>query len=263
MAINNIELGYGGNATIDGHYVLVTSGGLSKALNMPFVTPYDTPVGEENRTKVKMGDGVYSYSGNLSFDMSLDAVENLISNSFLVRNNEFDVLIGDGHKGYSISKCKFDSVSFSASVGALFTGTVSFQSTDDFTKNMGGPAKKYMFDDELSNQLVKYWHTGAVGVESFTVSISQSITPVYLNVDDQDPQYLRAGLWDLTFEISAWDDWYEHQTLKLGKRRINILTGESTAWNYNYGGQNETGSHSHTYTAYAINNSDREFFTIT
>jgi len=263
MAINNIELGYGGNATIDGHYVLITSGSLSKSLNIPFVNPYDAPATEDDRTKVKMGDGVYSYSGSLGFDMSVSAVENLINSNFLVRNNEFTVALNDGHKGYTINNCKFDNVTFTSSVGALFTGSIGFQSIDDFTENAVGPEKKYLFDDAPENQLVKYWHTGASGVESFTITISQSLSPVYLNVVDQGPQYIRAGLWDLTFEVSAWDSWLEHTSLKLGRRTINILTGEHTAWNYNYGGQNETGSHSYTYTAYAANNSDSKFFSIT
>ena len=114
----------------------------------------------------------------------------------------------------------------------------------------------------MDGQLVKYWHTGAYGVESFTINITQSLTPVYLNVDDMGPQYLRAGLWDMSFEISAWDDWREHETLKLGKRRLKILTGETTSWNYSYGGVTETGAHSHTYTAYSKDNSDSRFFEI-
>ena len=264
MSVNNIELGYGGNATIDGNYVLITGGSLSKSLTIPFVTPYDTPVNEDSRIKVKMGDGVYAFSGNISFDMSLGAVENLISDFFIKRNKEFKIEISDGYRGYSLDRCKFDSLSFSASAGSLFTGSISFQSIEDFTENISSLSKSYLFQpDNVDGQLVKYWHTGAFGVESFTININQSLTPVYLNVDDMKPQYIRAGLWDLSFEINAWDDWYEHEELKLGKRRLKILNGESTTWNYSYGGLTETGSHSHTYIAYATDNSDSKFFQIT
>ena len=264
MAINDIELGYGGNATIGGCYVLITGGSLSKSLTIPFVNPYDTPVTKEDRIKIKMGDGTYAFSGNISFDMSLGAVEGLISETFVKRNYEFEIKIGDGYRGYSLNKCKFDSLSFSASAGSLFTGSISFQSTEDFTDNTNGPEKRYLFNKEnIDSQLVKYWHTGASGVESFTINISQPLSPVYLNVEDMKPQYLRAGLWDISFEINAWDDWHEHKELKLGKRKLKIITGESTSWNYNYGGLTETGAHSHTYTAYSKDNSSTQYFTIT
>ena len=75
MANSSITLGYGGGAIIDNAKVLITSGNLSRNLSVPYIRPFSAPFDASKRMQLKIGDGVYSYSGSISFDMT---VENII-----------------------------------------------------------------------------------------------------------------------------------------------------------------------------------------
>ena len=263
--VTNIKLGYGGGASIDGAPVLLTGGSLNKALAVPKIEPFGTPNTGDSRMAVQTGYGTWAYSGSVSFDWTLSAVNDLITSAFLVRNHEFDVVISDGNKIYTASDCKFSSVSISASAGALVTGSVEFQTCADFTE---AGSVTYLFDQD-EHLLVKYWQSGNTGVESFNLTISQNLSPVYLNWNsgsDDDrtrPQYLRAGLWDITLEVTAFTGWLNHTQVNVGPKVINITQGAFESKGFSYGGVSETGAHNYTFKANALANSGATFFSIT
>ena len=262
---SSIKLGYGGGAKINGAPVLITGGSLSKTLTVPKIEPFGTPNTSASRAPVVLGTGIWSYTGSLSFDWTLSAVSALVTSSFLVRNKVFDVIISDGNKTYTASDCKFGSVSISASANALVSGTMDFQTCTDFTE---AGTVDYIFDQN-THALIKYWQTGYTGVESFTLTITQNLTPVCLNwVNGTDaertrPQYLRAGLWDISLEVAAFTGWLAATQVSVGPKVINILQGMVESKGFSYGGTNETGSHNYTLKANALANSGATFFSIT
>ena len=158
----------------------------------------------------------------------------------------------------------------------MVTAILNFQTIEDFIENskqLGQPS--YIFDDNL--QLIKYWNVGGKGIESFTFTITHSLTPMYLNycsgtdINRTKPQYLRVGLSDISFDITVYVDNdkqlsnYEYLEFAIGQKKIRILSSASHVFEtegFNYGGQNEYGSHTYTLRALAKNRSDNQVFKI-
>lgn len=263
MAEIGITLGYGGGARLGDSWVFVTGGSLSRAKSIPLFQPLNMPIpdsGSQNRYQVNYGDGVYSFTGSVNFDLTDVAVS--MMNDFTTRNYEFDTVIHDGHVGYLVQKCKADSFTISSSPQSLVTGTVSFQSTnnsnEEFQEFTSTP--EYIFD---AQQLIEYWNTGADSVESFSLTVGQALTPVYLNTDATTPEYIRAGGMNVSLSVTAWADWLDHKSVKIGNSTFTINYGAVETMDFNYGGQTETGSHVYTFKAYSETDSESEIFTIT
>ena len=124
----------------------------------------------------------------------------------------------------------------------------------------------HVFDLD-NNPLLQYWQTGESDVEAFTLTITQALTPVHLNASPESeinslPQYIRSGALEVTLEINAFESWLDHQEVAIGPKRLQIVNGSRDNENYNYGGQNETGSHIYTFKSHGVVDSSDEVFRI-
>lgn len=269
MAETGIVLGYGGGVnlidsdSLSDNWLFLTGGSLARNHTVPLFQPFGMPNNKDVRGPIALGKGKTTFSGNINIDFSNKALS-LITN-LSKRNKEYDIVIHDGRIGYKLPKCKFDSFSISASPQSLVTGTMSFQSVnlkeEDFTEYSG--SVPYLFDDTSNNQLIKYWHTGETDVESFTFNWSQSISPSFLNNEADTPEYIRGGAITVTLSITAWREWLDHKSIKMGDRTIQINTGVKESMEFSYGGQSETGTHTYTFKGYSETDSGANFFTIT
>lgn len=263
-ARNEITLGYGGGAYINGQPVLITSGNISQTVNEPVVLPYDMPhiTGDgADRFDINLGDGTYSYNGSISFDYTLEAVEELITKTFLSRNSEFDVVIHNGDQSYQLNKCKWSSFTISVSPQSLVTGSISFQSTNGNKQVLEAysGAIQYIFDHEL----LAYWNTGNEEIESFNISLNQGLTPVYLNGNQYNPAYIRGGAITGTIQVNAWERWLTHTSVKIANKNIAFSKFLKEAMEFTYGGPAATGYHNYTVTVHGDTASNEQILVVT
>ena len=154
---------------------------------------------------------------------------------------------------------------------ALITGTLSFQSTNNLKVDYAGkPFEEYtggidyIFDDaQVKYDLVKYWNSGATDVESFTFSLNQGVTPVFLNDGNETPTYIRAGALQVSLSVVAWKDWLDVKAVKLGDKTLEILSGAKESMEFSHGGLTDTGNHTYNFKGYSEDDSSTEFFKIT
>ena len=260
MAGTGVSLGYGGGARFANNWVFVTGGNVSRAKTIPLFQPFGMPLEAENRHQVNFGDGIYAFNGSVNFDLT-DVSLGMI-NDFTTRNFEFDTVLHDGNVGYLVQKCKMDSFSIAAAPLSLVTGTLSFNSTnngqEDFQEFASSP--DYIFD---SQQIIKYWNTGASNVESFSLTVNQSLTPVYLNTDSMTPAYIRAGGISISLSVTSWADWFDNMSFAIGNKMLTVNTGARESIDFNYGGQTDTGTHVYSLKAYSETDSSARIITIT
>lgn len=260
--ISDVLLGYGGGAKIDGTNVLITGGSLSSSMTVPLITALKSPIGASNVYNVVTGSALYTFTGSVNFDFTIPAVNGFITNTFLKRNHEFNINISDGHKHYKMEKCKWSSFSVNASPGSLVSGSISFTATNGtYTVLQDGVAPDYIFND--SNPLLSYWYTGETEVESFTLSLSQSLTPVFLNGNQTNACYIRAGVLDASLQVSSWESWLTHTSIKIASKTVAFSKNYMESKGFSYGGATATGTHSYTVKVAAESNADEEVLSIT
>ena len=259
-----VTLGYGGGAKINGQSVFVTSGNLSRTTDIPSVQPYDMKTGSSTtwqRGKIVMGKGYHHFTGSISFDMTVQAVSSLITSQFLSRNSEFPIYISDGHANFEMNKCKWSSFSLSASPNSLVTGSINDFKEDLQTSSSTAP---YIFTDDL----LAYWQTGDVNtdknfVESFTLTLSQTLTATHLNTPKLSmPAYIRCGALDVSLQITCWEDWFSHNSINIGPTKITLTNQLIESMEFSTGGPTDTGSHSYTMKAFSLTSSAEKLFTI-
>jgi hypothetical protein len=78
---------------------------------------------------------------------------------------------------------------------------------------------------------------------------------MYGNTNSMNPNYLRAGLISYSLQTTVYDEELEHSRISVATREFT-LTGITTAKGYNYGGQNDFGTHTHTFESAAAFRSD-------
>lgn len=258
--ITDISLGYGGFASIDGQSVLVTSGSLEKSITPVLIDPLSCPI-DGNRFPLIIGSGINAWTGSVAFDLTLDSVSKIVSSNFIKRNSVFDVVLCDGNKSYSAPSAKWSSITISASPNALVTCSVSFSYTNSKSDNFITHSSSKISVD-FDDPLLSYWFTGEEEVESFTLTFNKNLTPVYANGSPNNPLYLREGLINATMQVSAWDTWLSHQSLKIADKTVSFSEAVQENTTFSYGGLNSTGTHSYTLKCVAVQGSSQEVLTI-
>ncbi len=266
-ARTEVVLGYGGGAKIDGVSVFITSGNINQNVTEPTVLPFDMPhthsPRDGDRFNIALGPGIYAYSGSIAFDFTLEAVEKLITKDFLSRNKEFEIIIHNGHKAYTLQKCKWGSFTISVTPNSLVTGNISFQATNNEgdDPNVINPIEtdmEYIFDEEL----LAYWHTGNEEIESFDLSLNQGLTPVYLNGNLNNPAYIRGGAITGEIQVNAWETWLEHTSVQFAGKTIKFAEYLKETMEFTYGGPAATGMHNYTVTIYGEENSSKQILEV-
>ena len=256
------KLGYGGSATVDGTQLLITSGSYSSASATSFLQMVDTPPATSQRNRVIHADGTRSYTGSLAFDVTEDAMGLFTAGTLFGRWYDFDVGIYDGNSGYSMSDCKVSNLSLTGAVGGLLNASLSFLGKTGFQSD--SVTADFIRDDKL----VAYWWSGAkspLKAKSWTLTMTQESTPVYCNIDDMEPLYLRVGLVEYSLEVESYTP--------MGVGTSNViyietktftLTGTTSEEGFQYNGVTDLGTYRYAFsTGTATGDSSGTVLTIT
>jgi len=234
------RLGYGGSAEIDGFQVLITSGSLDENRTVSYLEPLDIPPSPGNRrSRIEHADGTISYTGAISFDVTAPFLNVLTVNTLLQRFYTFDIGIDDGNDSFKLQDCKLTSLSLAGDPAGLITASIGVMA----------PAQMISIaidnDYILEDDPLGYWWSGNAAVRNWSFSMSQDVTPVYVNENALTPKYLKVGLVNYSLEVTT----YTAPNVDV----INIatatftLTGNTTAYGYVYGGQTDLGMYTHSF----------------
>lgn len=234
----------------------------SKSMNVPTATTYDTPLSTSTRSTIRTGSGVQSYSGSVNFELTRSLSLLVFQNSFMVRRNFLDMRLCDGEARIDVEGAVWSNFSINGSAGEIIGSSLSFSSCNGFKNNIQVEEKPQApgdFDD--LPDLEPYWQYGAEGAESFSLSFSRSVQPVYLNEDSwKGPSYLRVGVLEVDFQITCWEKWFDHLSVALGKRKIVFNSSAFVSQRgYNFSGLNGNGTKSYSVTALGKDGADQIF----
>jgi len=198
----------------------VTSASITRTLQIPTQNSYYLPFSSEKSSSspalspIRLGYGVYSYSGEISFEFT-EGMLRFLSDSnadgspgeTFARDAIFDVQFFDGRRTCTIYNCVWSALSIQAQPNSLVTGSISFQTNNGYNSDLliynGNVLPNYRFDDADLN--IPYWQTGASEFESFSISFERSVQPVYLNNDLKCPSYLRPGMVSSSMSVTTID----------------------------------------------------------
>ena len=237
-----------------------------RSRSVPTQGVFNTQLNESKGGRFRTGVGVYSYSGSLSFEMT-DELRNLIFQEdygFFQRRSFLDIELCDGEGQISIPGAVWSSLSLNGDVGAAISGSISFSSCNgyefDVSVNPPSPTKNYNTFPELE----PYWTYGGEGVQSFNLTFNRSVTPCYLNESQwTGPTYLRVGLMDVSFAITCWEKWFEHNSLILGNKILQFNAQSFLSQkSYQFVGLSGEGMKTYTNNSTSIRG-DGDLFTLT
>ena len=236
----------------DGIIVPLLSAEYSKSQNVPTATTFHTPLNTSTRSIIRLSSGTSSYSGSISFELTGRLANLIFTQEMMYRRNFLDIMICDGEATIPIVGAVWNSFTISANPNSIVNGSISFSSCNGYRENIqvnNGNSPPDFFDD-LPN-LAPYWQYGAEGVESFSLSFSRSVNPIYLNEPVWiGPSYLRVGMLEANFQITCWEKWFNHLTLQLGPRKITFNSSAFTSQrSYSFSGLSGNGVKSYTVNA--------------
>lgn len=275
----DIVIGYGGYAKISGSsistYLHVTNANFGLQFQRPThncifaPVPYEISVNSANFNDASVSQiildvGTAIINGSISFDLSKDNIDKLISGNFLCRGNTFGLELYDGRIGYQIQDCSWTSVSFAASPGGLVQGQISFVALNDNKTIIKKVNQKTSSDYIFKDQLIAYWQAGAQNIQSFSVNFSLQVQPVYLNNGFIMPTYFRYGNLGIKMDISSFLDWEgltstsslidsNKFTLKIAEKSIKINNKITEVQQFTQNGINDVGMHNYSIFGYLPN----------
>lgn len=236
-----------------------------RARNVPTQGIFNTQLNESKGGRFRTGVGVYSYSGNLSFEMT-DELRNLFFQEdygFFQRRSFLDIKLCDGEGQIYIPGAVWSSFSLNGDVGAAINGSISFSSCNgyEFDIEVGSPAPSESYD--TFPELEPYWTYGGEGVQSFSLTFNRTVTPCYLNESVWvGPTYLRVGLMDVSFAITCWEKWFEHNSLVLGNKVLHFTNKSFLSQkSYQFAGMSGEGMKTYTNNSTSIRG-DGDLFTL-
>ncbi len=237
-----------------------------RSRTVPTQGTYYTGLDESRGGRFRTGTGVYSYSGNLSFEMTDELRDLLFSAdySFFQRRSFMDILLCDGEGQISIPGAVWNSFSVTADTGAPINASIGFMSCNGYEFDIAVKPPSAGMTYGTFPKLEPYWTYGNEGVQNFILSFSRSVTPCYLNESRwTGPTYLRVGLMDVSFEITCWERWFEHNSLVLGDRTLRFTARSFLGQKgYSFAGMSGEGMKTYTNNSASIRG-DGDLFTIT
>jgi len=204
--------------------VLMTAGEYSTARTSFFQNMASIGEIDDNSSKIKvlLSDGVEAINGSLSFDCDKKYALSLLNWILTARKESFTVYIGTEQFSYvKIPSCRWNSFTLSCGEGALLTASLSFMT--NVKGELEHPTATGQFNEIYkTSDLIPYWHTGALdGTDplktiSWEITVSQALTPQYLNNEDFDlPAYFRTGPWDFNLTVQMLTELKEYDKVQL------------------------------------------------
>jgi hypothetical protein len=273
----------GSGLTID---ALMTAGEVTTARTP--VTQNMADIGGINnhssRVKVLLSDGVAVNNGSISFDCDKSNTSGFLDWVFNKRKASFSVYIGTENFSYvRIPSCRWNSITASTGEGSILSISISFVSNYEFDYvNLSSAST--VFGDNMQKYvgLIPYWQTGVISeslnvlnTTSWELSVSQSLTPQYLNDRDFDmPAYFRTGPWDFNMNVQMLSQTADYKKIYLGVNNalqpliFTLDEAIRTTAGISFGGLDAMGNHQvgmtlvGKYTNYNDNASKQAPFTI-
>tara|TARA_R110000824_G_scaffold210162_1_gene395959 strand:+ start:314 stop:1090 length:777 start_codon:yes stop_codon:yes gene_type:complete len=239
------RLGYGGSGVVDGQQVLITSGGFNHEFARSYLEPLSLPAEVVTRSRVEHADGTRGYSGDISFDVTANALSVLTTSKLLARRYSFDVGIHDGEAAQKMLGVYVSSLSLSGAPGGLITASLSVT---------GASAPKAA--STVTNAFIRdqtpygYWYSGNTDVKDWSFSFNQATTPMYINEDDESPRYIKVGLIDCSLEVNTYEAVRTHKVINIATSSFT-LTGDTASEGFQFLGQTELGQYSHMFESAA------------
>jgi hypothetical protein len=242
------RLGYGGSAEIDGIQVLVTSGGFTTEKTPSVLEAYSLQPSTNSRARMKHADGVEAYSGEVSLDVTKDALPLFSVTRLLSRGYMFKVGVHDGEKAEEMDDCLVTSLTLSGMAGGLITASVSVASASAPEESL------FVLNDFIRDNEPPYgyWYSGNTDVRDWTLSMTQDASPVYVNEDETAPRYLRIGLFDFSLQVTTYEQLRRHDSISIATSSFT-LQGDTTSEAFQFTGVTDLGTYAHSFeTAAAI-----------
>ena len=246
----------------DGEILPLLSAEYSKSSNVPTASTYDTPLSSSTRSAIRLSSGTDSYSGSLSFEMTRQLSNLIFKESFMRRRSFLDIRLCDGEAKIDILGAVWNSLSISGNSGQIISCSLGFNSCNGFKENIQVEERPDLPERFLELPNVEpYWKYGAEGAESFSLSFSRNVQPVYLNESDwKGPSYLKVGMLDVNFQIICWEKWFDHLSISLGNRKIKFNSSAFvSSRGYNFSGIQGNGTKSYSINALGRDGDDQIF----
>ena len=246
----------------DANTVFLTGASVNITANRPVQQTYRSHRTNTNVSSILVGVGTVNISGNITFDMSRQNLSYFLNSNRIKRNTYFHFGMSDGKSQYIVYHCVWNSISFSASVGSLVSCNISYTALNKRQTTIGTPSRKPS-SAYFDHSLVAYWDT-AVGncIQSFNVTFTQNVTPVYLNNSFLTPTYLRCGNIAATADIESWQSWQDVNEVKIGSKTITFNKSMYNMIQYSHAGAADIGKHKFQISTVAVNSPTDTIFSI-
>lgn len=245
------------------HLVQVTGASITRSLNVPTLNSYYLPHTEEDtaRSPIRIGHGTYSYTGDVSFELTEATAGWLFNSDFYERSSWFALQFFDGQNTCTVQNCVWQSISINCSPGGTVKISISFQSNNGYAPGL----QVVLFDVNQMIEyndydfLVPYWQCGHEGFQEFSFSFERSVTPVYLNNDFLTPSYLKPGLVNVSINATTVEyydpsEWGEQMVIWVGKKWGIVLDcAVLRSAQYSMSSMNDIGAKSYSWTSISEN----------
>ena len=263
------RLGYGGSAEIvpSGGFavqLLITSGSFDAAVSPSYNNMVDIDPVQVTRSKVLHATGTAEFSASLSFDVTKAAMGVLTKTTLLKRRYPFDLGINDGTDSFVLKDCYLTQLSLSGAPGGLISAQLSAMAKEKRISQ--AILNAYVLDANRvgattpNQKPLGYWWSGGADIRDWTLTMTQSVTPMYLNeplvLTYAPPKYLKVGLIEYTLEVNLYADPAGPNAVINIVTETFTLTGQTTANGYTFNGVNDLGMYSHSFMTSALNSSD-------
>lgn len=208
-----------------GTMLQVTGASITRQTNLPTVTSYYLPFHDMEgtaRSPMLLGKGTYTFTGDISFEMTYGALKEFINEEFFERDTIFSMSFFDGQNTCVVTNCVWSSFQIQCSPASLVNVSMSFQSNNGYVDDLQvlrqDTDKSIIYDEE--DLLIPYWTCGHGGFQEFSVGFERPVTPVFLNGDLHTASYLRPGLVSINLSattIEYFEDWNDMLDICLGK----------------------------------------------
>lgn len=254
----------------------VTSASVTRQTNLPIVNSYYLPYEHDGsaiegsddavaRSQILLGNGTYTFSGEISFELTNGAMDEFFASDFFERNTLFSVSFFDGQNTCVLSNCVWSNFQLQCSPSNLVSASISYQSNNGYVNGLkvfGMDVCPELAYDE-NDLLVPYWQCGHGEFQEFGIGFERSVTPVFLNGDIEVASYLRPGL--ITISLNATtveyiEDWEEALDIRFGSTHgIRLLKSVLQSKQYNMSSMTDTGAKTYTWNSIAEDAGEQAF----
>ena len=106
----------------EGTLVQATSASISRTKNIPQVMSYYLPFHDREgtaRSQMLLGDGTYSFNGEVTFELTLGTLMEFVNEEFFERDTIFSMSFFDGQNVCSVTNCVWNNLQIQCHPGSL------------------------------------------------------------------------------------------------------------------------------------------------